>query len=73
MSNKKTPQSSQTFAVGDRVAYIGSKTSYSGRVGNIWKIKMDAYNVQFDDDPLLITGDVKTYLITSKDLRRISG
>jgi hypothetical protein len=60
------------FAIGDRVAYTGKKPRYVGCVGTITKVKPDGCHVQFDDDPVLTSGGVKTSLIALKELSRIS-
>lgn len=71
MSEKrKLPPPARTlFTPGDRVAYIGAKTRYLGRLGTVCKVKADGCHVQFDDDPVLASGGVKTSLISLKELR----
>jgi hypothetical protein len=73
MSEKrKLPPPARTiFAPGDRVAYIGARLRYLGGVGTVCKVKPDGCHVQFDDDPVLASGGVKTSLISLKELRPV--
>jgi hypothetical protein len=67
---KVAPPTSIIFTPGDRVTYTGSKSRYLGGVGTVCKVKADACHVQFDNDPVLASGGVKTSLISFKELRR---
>jgi hypothetical protein len=71
MSEKrKLPPPTRTiFTPGDRVMYTGSKARYLNGVGTVFKVKTDGCHVQFDDDPVLASGGVKTSLISFKELR----
>jgi hypothetical protein len=74
MSEKrKLPPPVRTiFTPGDRVVYIGARPRYLGGVGTVFKVKSDGCHVQFDDDPVLAGGGVKTSLISLKELRPVT-
>jgi hypothetical protein len=65
-----SPVATPPFAVGDLVAYAGNKKCYLGKVGTVYKMKVDACHVQFFDDPLTPNGGPKTIKFLFKDLRR---
>jgi hypothetical protein len=69
---EKSHPTIESFAVGDRVVYVGSKKRYLQRVGTVFKIKPDGCHVQFDDDPVLASGGVKTCKLQLSDLQVIS-
>ncbi len=65
-----SPVATPPFAVGDLVGYAGNKKCYLGKVGTVYKMKVDACHVQFFDDPLTPNGGPKTIKFLFKDLRR---
>jgi hypothetical protein len=68
-SQDKSTSPVAPFAVGDLVAYAGSKKRYLGKVGTVHKVKVDACQVQFFDDPLMPNGGPKTIRFVFRDLR----
>jgi hypothetical protein len=68
-SQEKSTSPVAPFAVGDLVAYAGSKKCYLGKVGTVYKVKVDACHVQFFDDPLMPNGGPKTIRFVFRDLR----
>jgi hypothetical protein len=70
MSKEKAKTPVAPFAVGDLVAYNGHKQRYLGKVGLVYKIKVDACHVQFFDDPLTPNGGRKTFKFAFKDIRQ---
>jgi hypothetical protein len=70
MSKEKAKTPVVPFAVGDLVAYNGHKQRYLGKVGLVYKVKVDACHVQFFDDPLTPNGGPKTSKFVFKDIRQ---
>jgi hypothetical protein len=58
------------FAIGDLVAYNGRKSRYLGKVGLVYKVKVDACHVQFFDEPVMPDGGLKVFQLSFKDLRQ---
>jgi hypothetical protein len=67
-----TPGDRLVARLRDRVAYVGARPRYLGGVGTVFKVKADGCHVQFDDDPVLASGGVKTSLISLKELRPVT-
>jgi hypothetical protein len=68
-SQDKSTSPVAPFAIGDLVAYAGNKKCYLGKVGTVYKVKVDACHVQFFDDPLMPNGGPKTIRFVFRDLR----
>jgi hypothetical protein len=70
MSKEKAKTPVAPFAAGDLVAYSGSKPRYFGKVGLVYKVKVDACHVQFFDIPVMPNGGIRTIKLSFKDIRQ---